>query len=53
MPGTVVLFQPDSVAQETEGRLGIATDHAPGDVQTDNSGGAGLRTQAEQNNLEN
>ncbi len=41
--GVVVLFQPDPVAQGTEGRLGIAPGHAsPWDVQTDNSEGIGL-----------
>jgi hypothetical protein len=45
--GAVVLFQPDPVAQGTGGRSGIAPGHAtPRSIQTDNSGGVGLRTQA-------
>jgi hypothetical protein len=45
--GAVVLFQPDLMAQGAEGRSGIAPGHAtPGDVQTDNSKGIGLGTQA-------
>ncbi len=45
--GAVVLFQPDPVAQRTGGRPGIAPGHTiPRSVQTDNSGGVGLGTQA-------
>jgi hypothetical protein len=44
--GVVVLFQPDPVAQGTEGRSGIALGHATlGEVQTDSSGGIRLGTQ--------
>jgi hypothetical protein len=54
--GAVVLFQPDPAAQGTGGRLGIAPSHAtPRSVQTDNSGGVRLGTQAtvplEDNNI--
>ncbi len=45
--GAVVLFQPDPVAQGTGGRSGIAPRHTtPRSIQTDNSGGVGLGTQA-------
>ena len=45
--GAVVLFQPDPVAQGTGGRSGIAPSHTtPRNVQTDNSGGIKLGTQA-------
>jgi hypothetical protein len=44
--GVVVLFQPDPMAQGTEGRLGIAPGHATlGDIQTDNFEGIRLGTQ--------
>ncbi len=47
MLGAVVLFQPDPAAQGTGGRSGIAPGHTtPRSVQTDNSGGVRLRTQA-------
>jgi hypothetical protein len=45
--GAVVLFQPDPAAQGTGGKLGIAPGHAtPRSVQTNNSGGVRLGTQA-------
>ncbi len=45
--GAVVLFQPDPAAQGTGGRSGIAPSHAtPRSIQTDDSGGVGLGTQA-------
>jgi hypothetical protein len=45
--GAVILFQPDPVAQGTGGRSGIAPGHAtPKSIQTNNSRGLGLGTQA-------
>jgi hypothetical protein len=57
MLGAVVLFQPDPAAQGTGGRPGIAPSHTtPRSIQTDNSGGVGLGTQAtvssEDNNID-